>query len=109
MMQPEQAMVVEAVARNDSHPADFFDPDGLDDLDVTYGHGGGYTAMDYGGGSGTGTSGSSVDQNSSPFQCLICMKTYKTQGSLQNHRSLYHRDLLRQRGDPTASLVNQTM
>lgn len=28
------------------------------------------------------------------FQCNICGKKYKSQGSLQNHRSLYHRDLI---------------
>ena len=32
-----------------------------------------------------------------PYQCCICMKRYKSQGSLQNHRSLYHRDIIGQK------------
>ena len=38
----------------------------------------------------------SLDPNH-PFQCCICMKRYKSQGSLQNHRSLYHRDIIGQK------------
>jgi len=32
-----------------------------------------------------------------PFVCNLCMKSYKSQGSLQNHRSIYHRDQIRTR------------
>jgi len=32
-----------------------------------------------------------------PFQCNFCSKSYKSQGSLQNHRSLYHRDQIKNR------------
>ena len=35
-----------------------------------------------------GTSGGGSEE----FPCHICGKTYKTAGSLKNHRSLYHRD-----------------
>ena len=39
-----------------------------------------------------------LDKDASlPFHCNFCMKKYKSQGSLQNHRSLYHRDLIRQK------------
>jgi hypothetical protein len=30
--------------------------------------------------------------DSSRFQCALCLKRYKSAGSLQNHRSIYHRN-----------------
>ena len=43
----------------------------------------------YGASFGGGEAGTSSGEE---FPCHICGKTYKTAGSLKNHRSLYHRD-----------------
>ena len=39
------------------------------------------------------------------FPCILCGKSYKTAGSLKNHRSLYHRDEISRNKLPTFSIV----
>ncbi len=39
------------------------------------------------------------------FQCALCLKRYKTAGSLQNHRSIYHRNEIGKNQQKTSFLL----
>jgi len=39
------------------------------------------------------------------FPCILCGKSYKTAGSLKNHRSLYHRDEISRSKFPSFSII----
>jgi hypothetical protein len=39
------------------------------------------------------------------FQCALCLKRYKTAGSLQNHRSIYHRNEIGKHQQKTTSFL----
>lgn len=43
--------------------------------------------------------------NYGEYPCIFCGKSYKTAGSLKNHRSLYHRDEITKNRNPSYSIM----
>jgi hypothetical protein len=50
-----------------------------------------------------GCASSKSDSADGLFHCPLCFRRYKTAGSLQNHRSLYHRNEIGKQSKPVAA------